>query len=95
MGLDTFTVKTYHITLTCDACGHVEEHAHEESERDNLADNVDNRSAKRKEQLRGWNYSYYKIEPVWDAYSRFDNPDIKEMTRTLLCPKCSEENINV
>jgi hypothetical protein len=35
------------------------------------------------------------MEPVWDAYSRFESPDIKEMTRTLLCPKCSEENINV
>ena len=95
MGLDTFTVKTYHIMLTCDACGHVEEHVHEENDKDNLADNIDNRSAKRKEQLRGWHYSYYKMEPVWDAYSRFESPDVKEMTRTLLCPKCSEENINV
>ena len=93
MGVDSFTVRTYYLSLTCDACGHTEEHSHEESERDNLADNVEKRSEKRKEKLRGWHYSYHKIEPVWDAFSRFDNPDIKEMTRTLLCPNCSEENV--
>jgi hypothetical protein len=93
MGLDTFTVKSYHITLTCDACNHVEEYMHEENDKDNLADNIDNRSAKRREQLCGWNYSYHKIEPVWDAYSRFDNPELKEMTRTLLCPTCSEDYV--
>jgi len=93
MGLDTFTVRTYHITLTCDACGHTEEHLHDVSDKDNLADGVEQRSEKRKEELRGWNYSYHKIEPVWVAHSRFENPDIKEMTRTLLCPKCSEDNL--
>lgn len=93
MGLDIFTVKTYHITLTCDACGHTEEHSHDISDKDNLADNVEQRSEKRKEELRGWHYSYHKIEPLWDAYSRFESPELKDMTRTLLCPTCSEENV--
>lgn len=93
MGIDTYTVRTYHMSLTCDACNHTEEFVYEEKENDNFADNVDNRTLKRKEQLHGWNYSYHKIEPVWDSHIRFGNPEPQEMKRTLLCPTCSEENV--
>jgi len=103
MPLKTFVLKTYVLTLQCDACNHEEEHICERQQENDTATRNDLTMAQfnsaatvteeRFKQLQGWHYSYHKIEPVWDAHARFDNPDIKEMTRTLLCPKCSEENV--
>ena len=92
MPLETFTVKTYHTVLQCDACNHVEEHVFEDKD-DVIISAEPNYRAKRKQQFDGWHYSYYKIEPVWDAHSKFTEPDKSDMAQKLLCPQCSKENL--
>jgi predicted nucleic-acid-binding Zn-ribbon protein len=29
MGFEAYTVRTYYLSFTCDACGHTEEHSHD------------------------------------------------------------------
>jgi len=103
MPLETFIVKTYILTLQCDACDHAEEHTVERQQNSDTATRTDLTMAQfnsaatvteeRFKQLQGWYYSYHKIEPVWDAHSRFTDPDKSDMTKKLLCPQCSKENL--
>jgi hypothetical protein len=103
MPLKTFVLKTYVLTLQCDACDHGEEHTFERQQENDTASSTDlsiaefNRAAtvteERFKQLQGWHYSYHKIEPVWEAHSRFSEPDKSNMIQKLLCPQCSKDNL--
>lgn len=95
MGIDTFTIKTHHTILQCDVCDHVAEYEYEERKDGGVPEPEyrDKQVEMRKKQLDGWNYSYYKIESVWDSQSRFSNPDLSEMKQVLMCPMCSKENL--
>jgi hypothetical protein len=103
MPLKTFVLKTYVLTLQCDACNHEEEHICERQQEADTATRTDQTMAQfnsaatvteeRFKQLQGWYYSYHKMEPVWEAHSRFGEPDKLDMTQKLLCPQCSKDNL--